>query len=185
MEKWIKKVFSFVLSVLIFGNLGIYAGEFIGDGVRYSCLPHSVSATLLPNVSKAWKCAKMDWGLNDEFEMLFFRHGWSSKKVLLNKNFDVLKTNGLNIKLHHPSRPEKTIRVYNIHTEDNSDDIRELSFSIAVDSTEYKLEFSKKLNLMRLTDKADYQKDFYILSGKCYIGHIVATSVSIILDLIV
>ena len=59
------------------------------------------------------------------------------------------------------------------------------SFSIAVDSTEYKLEFSKKLNLMRLTDKADYQKDFYILSGKCYIGHIVATSVSIILDLIV
>lgn len=104
--------------------------------------------------------------------------------MLLNKNIDALKTDGLDIKLRHPFRPEKTIRVYNIRTEDNSNDIRELSFSIAVDSAEYKLEFSKKLNLMRLTNKEDCQKDFYVLSGKCYIGHVIATSVSIILDLI-
>ncbi len=178
-------MFPVILSAWAFGNVGVYADDFIGDGVRYSCLPHSVSATLRPNVSKGWKCAKMDWGLNGEFEMLFFRHGWSSKKVLLNKNIDALKTYGLDIKLHHPSRPEKTIRIYNIRTEDTSDDIRELSFSIAVDSSEYKLEFSKKSNLMRLTDKADYQKDFYVLSGRCYIGHIIATGISIILDFIV
>lgn len=177
-------IFAIVLSLLIFSNVGIYASDFIGDGVRYSCLPHSVSATLQPNVTKAWKCAKMDWGLNDEFEMLFFRHGWSSKKILL-KNFDDLKSNGLNIELHHPSESAKTIKLYNLCTEDNPNNIRELNFYIAIDSVEYKLEFSKDSNLLRLTDEMGFKKNFNVLSGKCYIGHIIATSVSIMLDLII